>query len=412
MCVFDICTFVQVGAMAAAAARDKVVFFRAIEARSKGLVDEMIQANPSLLAVYDAEWDGTPLIYAILDDDDDEMALHLIGRWGPLLDLDFATPTPVYEFHSKGVTALTTACWWSRPRVVQALVEQGADPTKGMANGWTPLSLAVAQIRPAAEEIVAYLATIPSVRATFRLLFEGPDIVGLDKKRVSILGEACGKCDPSPNMVKLLLSAGADATFPGGGASPLEAVRAVKRWHPERYPALLYPEEQANFAKIVAVEAMLQASIDDSVRARCLFKVGMLHNAAFAIPAAAKDARDKGLSVAVQRQKAIGAAPASLKKRVAEGQVLPRVEVGIQIQTPQLLAEVTKVEDALESPEIGTAMLEWLRATLGMEQELDVLRLTLELPDVLFEQLLEMMVPPGDFAWRGEELGAFLARLN
>jgi hypothetical protein len=45
-----------------------------------------------------------------------------------------------------------------------------------------------------------------------------------------------------------------------------------------------------------------------------------------------------------------------------------------------------------------------------MSRVVNVLRLTMDLPSDLFEDLMQMMVPPGDFAWRGEPLGMLLQR--
>jgi hypothetical protein len=35
-----------------------------------------------------------------------------------------------------------------------------------------------------------------------------------------------------------------------------------------------------------------------------------------------------------------------------------------------------------------------------------------ELKDDLFEELMAMMLPPGDLAWKGEEMGKFFDRIK
>jgi hypothetical protein len=58
-----------------------------------------------------------------------------------------------------------------------------------------------------------------------------------------------------------------------------------------------------------------------------LLKARALLDAALAIPKARTDAADKGLPPALQQEKALAAAPAYLKGRVAEGRPLPAVAV-------------------------------------------------------------------------------------
>lgn len=107
--------------------------YYAIQNEDKERVDEMIHKDPSVLAVSAAIWDGTPLIYAILDSDEfqkgNEMALHIIEH-APRKYWDCVTQTATTNFGGGGMTALNAACMEHQLDTVKALVERGADPTK------------------------------------------------------------------------------------------------------------------------------------------------------------------------------------------------------------------------------------------------------------------------------------------
>ena len=104
-------------------------------------------------------------------------------------------------------------------------------------------------------------------------------------------------------------------------------------------------------------------------------------DAANALPAAQADAAKKReLSEKERPQKVLDAAPC-LKARVRTTQSLPLVS----FQTPAMSPVPTRSACVLE-------------------------KAVRELPDNLFKDLIEMMVPPANLAWRGEVLGKFLER--
>ncbi len=365
---------------------DHAIYY-AIRENDKQRVDQMMRADPKVLAISAAKWDGTPLIYAILEAEDadwgDEMAMFIIRHecsqyWGA------ATQTRTTNFDYAGMTPIMAAVWAEQPAVVQALVARGAEPTEMNPKiGHTPLSLAGVRHSSAGQEILEYLLTFPAVRATIHDPFES-DHGG----RTSILGEACGVLRPhnTPKVIKILLDAGADPSFPGEdeGKSPLTMLEIPRDFYRRCEEC---PHKQAEaYARIDESEALLRASIDASVRARCLFKARFVDDAAKAIPAAAEAARKDGLSPSAQRRRALDTAPECLKGRVEEQRPLPGVVC----------------DDA------GKGCLEMQGETTS-----DVLEKAVTgLNDDVFEKLMEMMVPPGDLAWEGEPMGKFLKRLE
>ena len=107
-------------------------------------------------------------------------------------------------------------------------------------------------------------------------------------------------------IVQLLLDAGADPTIPAGQHSPLS--RAPRNGHH-------------------AIAALLRTAIAEPQRPRSLLKARALLDSTLAIPKARNDSADEGEPQGVQHEKAIAAAPAYLKERVAEGRELPAVVV-------------------------------------------------------------------------------------
>jgi hypothetical protein len=367
--------------------------YYAIQNEDKERVDEMIHKDPSVLAVSAAIWDGTPLIYAILDSDvfqkGNEMALHIIEHasnkyW------DCVTQTATNNFRSGGMTALNAACTCLELRLdtVKALVERGADPTKKDRDvGQTPMSYLVWRRSREAEDIMEYLLSLPSVRETLHDVLDGD---AFDSK-LTYLGMACEGNKRSPLSIKLLMNAGADPTYPGVGSfkSPLKVIRSQKR----RLASTCRPftkDMHDEMKKIEVIEEMFQDSIDASIKARLFFEARFVADAAMAIPAALGSAMVEGMPPFVQRQRALEATPGCLQHRVQRN----------LYEEPGTYHDDEQEEEDNEDGD-------------GAEMETKVFhRAVDELPDDLFDDLMELMVPPGDTAWKGEALGNFLKRLQ
>lgn len=354
--------------------------FHAIQDEDMDAIKFIMEAEPSAFSLFYTNWDGTPLIYAITDGKFAE-ALYIIEH-GPEQDWDFETPMGTRNF-GRSWSAMEAACTVKRPEIVEALVKRGADPAKINEDwGCTSLNMVlrsyhddVANDAENVEKIVAFLLTFPSVRANFHNLWkdveEDPD--------VSVLGEACTSVCP-PSIIKRLLDAGVDATFPGGPGSPLKCM-GLPYWEGWWTPA--------RRATAMELRDLIQASIDESIKARLLYRVRRAVDAVKVSLISADIARKQGMSPDEERRQTLDATPAFLRKRVQDSRRMPRVVYGPSV-IPRDSSPETKV---VEGERAGV---------LRMAAE--------ELPDELFTQLMEMMVPPGDFARRGEELGAFLER--
>lgn len=146
-------------------------------------------------------------------------------------------------------------------------------------------------------DIVAYLLGLPAAKAT---------INNINDYHPSDTALSYASCNGHASTVQFLLDAGADPTIPPGQQSPLN--QATTHGH-------------------TAVTALLRHALAEPDRARFLHKARALLDAALVIPSAAQDAADEGEPPAAQRQKAIAAAPASLKGRVQRDEALPRVEL-------------------------------------------------------------------------------------
>jgi uncharacterized protein len=119
-------------------------------------------------------------------------------------------------------------------------------------------------------------------------------------------------------IVRLLLQLGADPTLRNiNGKTPLDIARFLGR--------------QPNVA-------LLEPAMVEPQRPRALLKARALLDAALTVPKARKDSADKGEPPALQQHKAIAAAPAYLKRRVAEGRALPAVQVNEEGQSEKLVA--------------------------------------------------------------------------
>jgi hypothetical protein len=142
--------------------------------------------------------------------------------------------------------------------------------------------------------------------------------------------------------------------------------------------------------------ALLQSSLAASHAARALLKHRALIDAAYAIPKARNDAADKGEPPAIQQEKALAAAPAYLKGRVAEGRALPAVHVmeeeeSADAENDEQLVACVKYALGLEGGG-GWHEGEGSPPQQGM------------LKEVLVE-LLELVVPEWDPARKGRPLG-------
>lgn len=190
--------------------------FHAIQDDQLDTMKQILRDEPGAVSLFYSNWTGTPLIYALLDSKYE--AASYIVEHGPEQDWDFETPSG----SSSGFTALEAACMDGQVDIVKALVKRGADPalvTKKFRT--TPLRMALDRKNPAdkIEEMVAYLLTFPSVRASLHDGTLARNCYVSDGTPVSVLSEACALTDPSPSIVRRLLDAGADATFgrPTGG---------------------------------------------------------------------------------------------------------------------------------------------------------------------------------------------------
>lgn len=380
--------------------------YHAIREEDKQKIDELVDKDPSVLAVSAEIWDGTPLIYAILYAGDypenkkgDEMALHIINH-KPQKYWDVVTETTENNnFLYKGMTPLLAACWAEEPEIVKALVERGADPTESNPEvDHAPLTLTVYRSSGEAEDILEYLLSFPRVRETLK------NPVGADGGyTTTVLGAACDGCTRATLfMIQQLLHAGADPTYGGdvSGTSALEIVREERAKLIKR--TNLGTDQQKDIQTLDKMEQMFLRSIDESLRARLLFRVRFVADAVKAISAASQDAWKRGLVPDEQRQKAFDATPECLEKRFEVNGPMPIV----LYTDPVPSWAVTKCACGCNRFIIPPSDENAEKARTLLELVVN------ELSDDLFNGLIKMMVPPGDMAWDGEKLGAFLDRVR
>ena len=262
---------------------------------------ERVLADAAVLEERMRELMMTPLIYTI-DQRKPAIAHWLIEHRGQH-DLDIKD--------SDGGTALHWACWEGFLSVVQALLAAGASATLICDRGRTPLTEAS---QTGHVDIVAYLLQLPAVRAAIDTLSNnGWTAICL----ASFQGHA--------SVVQLLLDAGADPINPGPSSGYVTPLRnALKYGH-------------------TAVATLLHCAIAEPDRARALHKARALLDAAHIDRKTKQDARDKGETVAVQKQQAITAAPIYLKarvERVERVEALPQVELAHEHNDGELHATV------------------------------------------------------------------------
>ena len=259
--------------------------FAAISRGDEEAVEQSVLADPAVLEEKGPEH-MTPLMYAICHRE------PAIAHWL----IEHRGQHDVNTRDGGRWTALNWACIRGPLSIVQALVASGANPLATvLRKRLTPLSWASAHGH---SDIVNYLLRLPAVRST---LNNG------DGGGRTALCHACSEGHAS--CMQLLLNAVADPAIPAGDHSPLN--EALSQGH-------------------TAVAALLRHAIAEPDRARALHKARALLDAPRAIAKAEQDARGKGDAPAVQRQKAIAAAPVYLKGRVQRDETLHVLELGPQ----------------------------------------------------------------------------------
>ena len=165
------------------------------------------------------------------------------------------------------------------------------------------------------SNIVAYLLRLPAVRAT---------VDTTDRQGCTALSHAS-----RPNVVQLLLDAGADPTIPSVYGSPLNEAIRLRR---------------------TATARLFRRAIAEPDRTRNLHKARALLNAAIVINKAEKDVRDhdneqeRMRTRGQQMQAAVAAAPVYLKGRVQRYEApLPVPELAPQRGRERVLATVAFV---------------------------------------------------------------------
>jgi len=369
---------------------DVDAIYFAIKNKNKALVDEIIEVVPGVLNRVVPHWDGTPLMYTITsadktredpegDPDFIDLALHIIECGG---DLTVATQDMTTNYWI-GFTALQAACACTGPGLeefVEALLAKGVDPAQDAIGLFQVLKLVLHNDHEDAAKVLQKLVALPAVKAALPTLIGGDDHGDYGGR--SILVPAVDlfvyKHDRDV-MLKILLDAGVDPTYPGSGLTVLDELEFCAQNSDAKY------KKHEHVAD--AMKHMVRASIDASLRARWFFRLWLVADAADAIPAAIQHAQEKGLAADVQQQKVVEAAPACLAGRVRSGSDLPTV-----CRT----SEKDFLYQFMEPEPLDVA---------------EVLQFALSLPHDVFMTLMGMMVPPGDLAWQGEELGALLGRL-
>lgn len=340
--------------------------FNAIDADDRVAVSGMIRQDPGVLSAV-IRRDEPPLFYA-LSMKLFEMALVILDCGGQHVDVNVEVLQP--GFSPVMWTPLHVACHHVNLKCVKALVERGADPLHEAAPGYTPLRDAVNK-GPGSTEVIAYMLRILAVRNHLHVLHED----------MSYLGLVCaGPPETLARNIQLFLDAGADATYPDNGFSPMSQLE--------------YENDDP------AAKAVLQASIDESLRARHLFRAWFVTDARLGITAAMTQARKQGLGRSRRRRAKVVAAPKCLKDRVRDLWA-PR---GI------LRIEWTPLPRMVSTPPLPLPKVVFDRRMPHVDKQ--VIKLTLLLPRDLFKSLMQMMTPPGDFAWRNERLGKFLERVE
>jgi len=166
-----------------------------------GILEEVqrrVRADAAVLEEREEEWGETPLIYAIWERKP-AIALWLIEHRGQH-DLETA--------NTNGETALHWASRTGLLSVVEALVGAGANPAVLDGIGWTPLIWAAL---PNYANVVAFLLQQPAVKATIDAVTRHYPCTAL----------SIASHQGHPDIVQLLLDAGADPTIPAGPKSPL-----------------------------------------------------------------------------------------------------------------------------------------------------------------------------------------------
>jgi uncharacterized protein len=193
-----------------------------------------------------------------------------------------------------GYLATHWACEGDRASSLALLLDAGACYNeRGLGPSWTPLMKA---------------ADVGATECAQVLLARGGDAIHMDVvDRWGMTALHTAADQDHNDIVQLLLQAGANPTVRDmSRRTPLDIAQA--RGHE---PCI----------------ALLRHAMAEPPRHRALLKARALLDAAFAIPKARKDAADKGEPPSMQEEKALAAAPAYLKGRVAEGRQLPAVAV-------------------------------------------------------------------------------------
>jgi hypothetical protein len=297
------------------------------------VVNRLIEEDGGCLNARDY-CNGTPLMHA--------------AHWGHdavvarLLELE----ADVGSVDNDGRTAAHWACMKNHASTLALLLDDGASINAHDNHARTPLIMA------------GYYGATDCVKL---LLARGGDALELntaDNRGDTVLHEAART--NRAEIVAFLLQAGADPTIPNNnGHTPLDLAR---------------------FAGHQPRIALLQSSLAASHAARALLKHRALIDAAYAIPKARNDAADKGEPPAMQQDKALAAAPAYLKGRVAEGRALPAVQV------------MEEEESADAEKEQLVACVKYALGLAGGEEE------GAGMVKEVFVELCEMVVPTWDRA--------------
>ena len=258
---------------------------RAAGAGDLATVNRLLEQDPRRLNAQDARG-HTPLMFAIRHGRDPVVA--------QLLALGAATELQ----DDKGRTAAHFACIYNCTPSLALLLDADASTTARTHLRGTPLMAT---------------ASAGSVDCVNLLLARGGDGASVNTVRTGANGDGCtalhlAACEDHPEIVALLLKAGADPTTRANdGNTPLDDARAEG---------------------LQQCIALLEAALAEPQRARTLLKARTLLDAACGIDTAHANARDKqGLTRAGQQWAALAAAPVYLKQRVMEGLDLPHVEV-------------------------------------------------------------------------------------
>ena len=197
--------------------------FRDIQSGNLEVVKQRVLANSTVLEERQSGFGHTPLTYAALNSKED-IAVWMVEHKGQ------------HNLDTRDVfrqTALHWACITDLPKLVQAMVGAGANPTlRQLLAARTPLMLASNLEK---SNVTAVLLQVPAVIATI-------DTMDIGNNTALFIAVTNGRL----STVQLLLDAGADPSIPARPISPLQ--QAMTKGHADiahiLQEALLHPRRQ------------------------------------------------------------------------------------------------------------------------------------------------------------------------